>query len=97
VTMSLNAVPSQIDPDMVRSFLCALPGVSEIHDLHIWAMSTTETAMTCHLVMPDGHPGDEFLQDVSHHIHHKFGIGHPTVQIEISDARSCKLAPDHVV
>jgi cobalt-zinc-cadmium efflux system protein len=97
VTMSLNAVPSRINPDTVRFFLCALPGVSEIHDLHIWAMSTTETAMTCHLVMPAGHPGDEFLEKISHDLHHKFGIEHPTMQIEISEARACKLAPDHVV
>ena len=59
--MSLAAVPAGIDPTAVRGYLGGLPGVAGVHDLHIWAMSTTETALTAHLVMPAGHPGDAFL------------------------------------
>jgi cobalt-zinc-cadmium efflux system protein len=94
---SLSAVPSDIDPAAVANYLRKLPGVSEVHDLHIWAMSTTETALTCHLVMPKGHPGDEFLQKLCDQLHDKFKIAHPTVQIELADTGACKLAPDHVV
>jgi cobalt-zinc-cadmium efflux system protein len=94
---SLDAVPVEIDPREVTRFLTGLPGVESIHDLHIWAMSTTETALTCHLVMPKGHPGDEFLQKLCDQLHDKFEIAHPTVQIELADARECKLAPEHVV
>lgn len=60
----MNAVPEEIEPLAVRTYLAELPGVSSVHDLHIWAMSTTETALTAHLVMTDGHPGDEFLAQI---------------------------------
>jgi cobalt-zinc-cadmium efflux system protein len=56
--------------------------VAAVHDLHIWAMSTTETALTAHLVMPGGHPGDGFLRDLAHQLDHDFGIGHVTLQVE---------------
>jgi cobalt-zinc-cadmium efflux system protein len=59
INQSLDAVPAEIDPREVAKFLTGLPGVESIHDLHVWAMSTTETALTCHLVMPKGHPGDD--------------------------------------
>jgi cobalt-zinc-cadmium efflux system protein len=94
--MSLNAVPSAVNANDVRQYLERLPGVNAVHDLHIWAMSTTETALTGHLVMPQGHPGDEFLGQACEGLHHKFKIGHATLQIE-QNAESCKLAPDHVV
>lgn len=97
VNHSLSAVPSDIDPKEVAKYLSGLPGVDAIHDLHVWAMSTTERALTCHLVMPRGHPGDEFLQKIYHQLHDKFEIAHPTLQIEIGDTGVCKLAPDHVV
>jgi cobalt-zinc-cadmium efflux system protein len=97
INHSLDAVPVEIDPREVTRFLGDLPGVESVHDLHIWAMSTTETALTCHLVMPKGHPGDEFLQKLSDQLHDKFEIAHPTVQIELADAGDCKLAPAHVV
>ncbi len=97
VNHSLDAVPGDIDPTEVAKFLGSLPGVESIHDLHVWAMSTTETALTCHLVMPTGHPGDEFLQTLSNQLHDVFEIPHPTVQIELADTGACKLAPDHVV
>jgi cobalt-zinc-cadmium efflux system protein len=94
---SLDAVPTEIDPREVAEFLGGLPGVESIHDLHIWAMSTTETALTCHLVMPKGYPGDEFLQKLCDQLHDRFEIAHPTVQIEFADTGACKLAPEDVV
>jgi cobalt-zinc-cadmium efflux system protein len=97
VNRSLSAVPSAIDPENLAAYLRGLPGVEGIHDLHIWAMSTTETALTCHLVMPKGHPGDNFLRTLSHELHDRFEIVHPTLQIELGDAEACKLAPQHVV
>jgi len=97
INHSLDAVPGEIDPKEVAKFLSGLPGVESIHDLHVWAMSTTETALTCHLVMPKGHPGDEFLQKLCDQLHDNFEIAHPTVQIELADTAACKLAPEHVV
>lgn len=98
VNLALDAVPEGIEPLAVRTFLTEHPGVAEIHDLHIWAMSTTETALTVHLVMPDGHPGDDFLLDLCHELHEHFGVEHPTIQIEVGDSqRSCALAPDRIV
>jgi len=80
--MGLLAVPDAIDETEVRGFLSGLDGVSTVHDLHIWPMSTTETALTAHLVMPGGHPGDGFLHEVAHELDHRFQIGHATVQVE---------------
>jgi cobalt-zinc-cadmium efflux system protein len=98
VQLALHAVPAGVDAEAVRRHLCALPGVSQVHDLHIWGMSTTETALTVHLVMPSGHPGDDFLVGLCEEIHHRFGIGHSTVQVETASGSSpCALAADHVV
>lgn len=98
VRLALQAAPENVNPVDVRRYLCELSGVGEMHDLHIWAMSTTETAMTAHLVMPGGHPGDDFIARVSDEIEHRFGIGHVTLQIETGNATNpCALAPDHVV
>jgi len=94
--MALHGVPEQIDPGAVRGYLQALPAVAEVHDLHIWPMSTTETALTCHLVMPEGYPEPEFLDAVYVGLQQNFGIGHPTIQIERGD-RPCKLSPAHIV
>jgi cobalt-zinc-cadmium efflux system protein len=95
--MAMAAAPSYIDPAKVRAFLVERPGVEGVHDLHIWAMSTTEVALTCHLVMPQGHPGDAFLHRLAHDLAHKFRIVHSTAQIEIDPAAACALAPDEVV
>lgn len=94
--MSLAAVPSGIDPAAVRAYLAGLPGVASLHDLHIWPMSTTETALTAHLVLPGGHPGDAFLVETCHELGHRFRIGHATLQIETATV-TCTLEPDHVV
>ncbi len=88
--MGLLAVPDGIDEGAVRAHLAGLPGVSAVHDLHIWPMSTTETAFTAHLVMPGGHPGDTFLHDLSHQLDHLFGIHHATIQVEVGVA-GCTL------
>ena len=93
VKMGLLAVPDRIDEGAVRSYLSGLPGVAAVHDLHIWPMSTTETAFTAHLVMPGGHPGDAFLCDLAHELDHRFGIDHATVQVEL-DERKCGLLPN---
>ena len=82
VKLSLNAVPAHIDEAAVRAHLAGLAGVARVHDLHIWPMSTTEAALTAHLEMPGGHPGDAFLHDLAHDLDHRFGIGHATVQVE---------------
>ncbi len=95
--MSMAAVPSGVDAATVRAFLAARPGVAAVHDLHIWSMSTTETALTCHLVLPGGHPGDPFLHDLSAELAARFRIGHSTVQIETDPDLACALAPDDVV
>ena len=95
--LGLLGVPPHIDEGAVRAFLQAQPGVSAVHDLHIWPMSTTETALTAHLVTPAGHPGDAFLHDLAHELEHDFGIGHATVQVETSVDTPCALHSDGVV
>lgn len=91
VEMSLAAVPRKIDYDAVGDALSALPGVTDTHDLHIWPMSTTETVLTAHLVIPRGHPGDGFLAEAQAMLHERFGIGHATLQIEVDPACYCSL------
>jgi cobalt-zinc-cadmium efflux system protein len=98
VNLALNAVPEGIEPDHVHLYLNDLPGVEKMHDLHVWAMSTTETALTCHLVMPAGHPGDLRIAEIAKELHDRFGIAHVTIQVETGDpAAVCVLVPDHVV
>jgi cobalt-zinc-cadmium efflux system protein len=98
VKLALQAVPETIDSGEVRDYLGRLAGVGEVHDLHIWGMSTTENAMTAHLVCPSGHPGDEVLQLAAREIERKFSIHHVTLQVELGDTgKPCALAPAHVV
>lgn len=95
--MAMLAVPDAIDIDEVRRFLASRPGVSALHDRHIWPMSTTETALTAHFVMPGGHPGDAFLHELAHDLEHGFGIVHPTIQIETHSGKECALESDERV
>jgi cobalt-zinc-cadmium efflux system protein len=94
--MALHAVPAGIDPARVRAHLEAVSGVSAVHDLHIWPLSTEETALTCHLVMKDGSPGDIFLAETAHQLKERFGIAHATIQVETGEV-VCALEPDHIV
>jgi cobalt-zinc-cadmium efflux system protein len=96
IAMSLNAVPRDIDAGEVSRYLAGLEGVEAVHDLHIWPMSTTETAMTAHLVMPAGNGDDAFLQRTAESLQAEFGICHSTLQIE-RDAAACALRPADVV
>jgi len=76
-----DGVPPHIDLPALHAWLAARPGVTRVDDLHVWAMSTTQIALTAHLVMPAGHPGDEFLRDTSAALHERFRIDHATLQI----------------
>ncbi len=98
MNLMLDAVPENIAPEEVKAFLCSLPRVIEVHDLHIWAMSTTETALTAHLVMPGNSCEPTFLAGVCHELHERFDIDHATLQIDPHEAPApCTLAPDEVV
>jgi len=79
-------VPRAVDPVHVRQFLLTRPGVADVHDLHIWGLSTTQCALTAHLVIPEGPAGDDFLHRVARELERRFGIGHATIQIERGDA-----------
>ncbi len=85
LNLSIDAVPRGLDPEKVRDWLAAQPGVVGMHDLHIWPMSTTDTALTVHLLMPQPPAGDEFLHDLAKQLHERFGISHATFQIERGD------------
>jgi cobalt-zinc-cadmium efflux system protein len=87
--MSLGASPASIDLAAMRASLLATPGVTSVHDLHIWPLSTTQTALSAHLVMPGGHPGDRVLADLADAMRHDFGLGHATLQIELGDGAPC--------
>jgi cobalt-zinc-cadmium efflux system protein len=79
-----DGVPESVVLAEVDALLRALPGVEDVHDLHVWAMSTTDIALTAHLVMPAGHPGDAFLERIQVELHDRFHITHPTIQIELA-------------
>jgi cobalt-zinc-cadmium efflux system protein len=96
VNMELDAVPRSVNPKEVHCYLSSLPGVSDMHDLHIWGMSTTETALTVHLVCPDGSFDDVLLMKTVHDLNLRFGIHHSTIQIE-TGAEECPLASGDVV
>jgi cobalt-zinc-cadmium efflux system protein len=95
--MGMLGVPEGIDGRRVRAFLEARPGVTRVHDLHIWPMSTTETALTAHLLIPGGQPGDVFLCTLAEDLEREFGIGHPTIQIETDAQSPCALESEAVV
>ena len=89
--MGMLGVPESIEITDVRAFLSGQPGVEAVHDLHVWPMSTTETALTAHLVMPGKAGDDAFLHDLAHELEHRFGIDHPTIQIEHGAGETCAL------
>lgn len=93
MAMALDLVPENVDATAVRRFLEKQKGVTAVHDLHIWPLSTTRTALTVHLEMPNGPAGDIFLHQLCENLHHQFGIEHSTVQIE-QNAEACSLAPE---
>jgi cobalt-zinc-cadmium efflux system protein len=96
--LAMDAVPEGIDPHAVRAYLASCPGVREVHDLHIWAMSTTEAALTAHLIKPEmAEDEDAFLAEVGKQLHDRFGIEHPTIQIERGNGAVCRLADERVV
>ncbi len=87
--LSLGASPDRIDPVAVQAALAAAPGVASVHDLHVWPLSTTRTALSAHLVMPAGHPGDALLSGLADAVKRRFDIAHVTLQIELGDAGPC--------
>jgi cobalt-zinc-cadmium efflux system protein len=95
--LALDGVPKHIELDKVRAFLVALPGVDAVHDLHVWAMSTTEVALTAHLVMEWTACPPAFLDGLEHELEEAFGIAHVTVQIEPSANHACARAAANVV
>jgi len=82
LNLVLDAVPKGIDPEAVSDYLAGLPGVESVHDLHIWAMSTTETALTAHLVKPDSKDNDALIEKAGKELRDRFGIDHITLQWE---------------
>jgi cobalt-zinc-cadmium efflux system protein len=95
--LALDAVPIGIDPAKVEAYLLDLPGVAAVHDLHIWGMSTTETALTVHLVRPGGGLDDALLDSAAADLTRRFGIAHSTFQVEQGDGAECRLASPKVV
>lgn len=90
----VDGVPPKIDERAVYTYLSEFPEVTQIHDLHIWGISTTETALTAHLIIPQGHPGDKFLSQICQELHNNFGIDHSTLQVELGDSQyPCILEP----
>ena len=94
VQLALSAVPAHIDVNAVEAYLRHCPGVTDIHDLHIWGMSTTESALTVHLVMPEGYPGDACMDDIMRTLKERFSVQHSTLQVEQGTTdHACALHP----
>lgn len=95
VQLALSAVPAHIEMSAVDAYLRQCPGVTDIHDLHVWGMSTTESALTVHLVIPEGYPGDGFMDDITRTLKERFSIQHSTLQVEQGTTdHACALHPD---
>ena len=97
VNMSLQATPPGMDAGKIDAFLLSQAGVTATHDLHVWPMSTTETALTVHLLMPGGYPGDAYTATLAASLKQRFDIDHATVQIETDPGTECALEPAGVV
>ncbi|HWQ12809.1 MAG TPA: cation diffusion facilitator family transporter [Roseiflexaceae bacterium] len=89
VDLALDAVPQGVDASRIRAYLGGLPDVRGVHDLHVWALSTTETALTAHLVVAAGHSGDGLLHQIRSDLHDRFGVEHATLQVETLDCERC--------
>ncbi|MBM2812657.1 MAG: cation diffusion facilitator family transporter [Chloroflexi bacterium] len=98
LNLAMDAVPEGVEITAVKDYLSSLPSVSEVHDLHVWGMSTTEVALTAHLVIREPWPDDGFLTEIAGELREEFNIAHPTLQFERGDPQHpCLLAPSHVV
>ena len=98
VKLSMDAVPKGVDPEIIKRYLANVPGVEEVHDLHIWAMSTTETALTAHLVIENPDIENKILKKITEDLKSKFKVHHPTLQLELKDKNFvCELKSDEVV
>lgn len=96
LNLAMHAVPPNIDPHEVQNYLASVPGITEVHDLHIWAMSTTETALTVHLVKPTVEDDDQLLCTLQKELHDRFGIEHTTIQImRLPATIACSLTNKH--
>ncbi len=95
LNLSLDAVPESVDPAAVQAYLEGLPGVSEVHHIHIWPLSTTEVALTAHLVKKDATIDDALLGRIREELHHRYGIGHPTIQFECASCRTEHPSHEH--
>ncbi len=92
--LMFDGVPESVDLIAVQAYLLSQPGVEDVHDLHVWAMSTSDIALTAHLMMPGGHPGDAFFEEIAAALHDRYEITHPTIQIEIGRLdHGCALPP----
>jgi len=85
LNLAIDAVPRNLDPQEIRQWLTSQPGVEGLHDLHIWPISTTKTALTVHMLMPEPPKDDAFLHELTHQLREKFKISHATFQIERGD------------
>jgi cobalt-zinc-cadmium efflux system protein len=92
IHLSLDGTPEGSDLTAVEAWLRALPGVVDLHELHIWALSTTSNALTVHLLMPDGYPNDAFFEQTARDLESRFGIAHATLQVERKTETECRLS-----
>jgi cobalt-zinc-cadmium efflux system protein len=96
VGLALNAAPAHIHLRGIENYLRQYPGVSDVHDLHVWGISTTECALTAHVVMPSGYPGDSVVDAMATALKTQFGVQHPTLQVETgATAHACSLQAPH--
>jgi cobalt-zinc-cadmium efflux system protein len=96
INLALDAVPSGVDADGVRDYLCHLPGVADVHHLHIWGLSTSEVALTAHLVIAGGLQDNSLLDSINQDLHERFGIGHATIQFEAAGRSECVSRECHL-
>jgi cobalt-zinc-cadmium efflux system protein len=96
VRLALDAVPPGVDLQRIRNYLAGQPGVTDVHDLHVWALSTTGNALSAHLVMPAGHPGDAIVDAIVLTLREKFAMQHATLQVDLGTSdHHCALDHPH--